>query len=73
MKIIVIGGTGHIGTYLIPRLVKAGHEVICVSRKKSSPYNKQAAWKAVKHIIINRTKAEKQGVFGSQIKELKSN
>lgn len=71
MKIIVIGGTGHIGTYLIPRLVKAGHEVICVSRKKSSPYDKQATWKAVKHIIIDRVKAEEQGVFGSQIKELK--
>ncbi len=36
MKVIVIGGTGHIGTYLIPRLVKAGHDVICVSRQKIS-------------------------------------
>ena len=32
MKVIVTGGTGHIGTYLIPRLVEAGHEVICITR-----------------------------------------
>ena len=38
MKIVVIGGTGHIGTYLIPRLIMAGHEVICISRKKREPY-----------------------------------
>jgi NAD(P)-dependent dehydrogenase (short-subunit alcohol dehydrogenase family) len=30
MVIVVIGGTGHIGTYLIPRLVAARHEVILV-------------------------------------------
>ena len=28
MKIVVIGGTGHIGTFLIPMLVKEGYETI---------------------------------------------
>ena len=37
MKIIVIGGTGHIGTYLVPHLVEAGHEVINVSRGQRQP------------------------------------
>lgn len=72
MKIVIIGGTGHIGTYLIPRLVKMGHEAICVSRKKSKPYNESTLWEFVEQITIDRTKAERQGVFGSQIKELKA-
>ena len=31
-RIVVIGATGHIGTYLVPRLVRGGHEVIAISR-----------------------------------------
>ena len=31
-RVIVIGATGHIGTYLVPRLVRGGHEVTAVSR-----------------------------------------
>ena len=31
-RVVIIGGSGHVGTYLVPRLVEAGHEVICVSR-----------------------------------------
>ncbi len=27
MKVLVIGATGHVGTYLVPRLVELGHEV----------------------------------------------
>jgi nucleoside-diphosphate-sugar epimerase len=38
MRIAVIGGTGHIGTFLSPRLAQAGHEVICVSRGQRRPY-----------------------------------
>lgn len=70
MKVVVIGGTGHIGTYLVPQLVAAGHEVVCVSRQKSEPYSKDPLWESVKHITIDRTKAEAQGTFGAQIKEL---
>jgi uncharacterized protein YbjT (DUF2867 family) len=32
MRIAVIGGSGHIGTWLTPMLVEAGHEVVVVSR-----------------------------------------
>ena len=32
MRVAVIGGTGHIGSYLTPMLVEAGHSVTCVSR-----------------------------------------
>ncbi|MDA0194298.1 MAG: NAD-dependent epimerase/dehydratase family protein [Bacteroidetes bacterium] len=71
MKVIVIGGTGHIGTYLVPRLVIAGHEVICISRQNREPYSNHAAWKSVKNITIDRSKAEEHGDFGLKIKELK--
>jgi len=70
MKIVVIGGTGHIGTYLIPRLVTAGHEVICVSRNKQQPYSTSPLWNSVKHITLDRTEAEAKGTFGSQIRAL---
>ena len=30
MRVVIIGGSGHVGTYLAPRLVEAGHEVVNV-------------------------------------------
>jgi nucleoside-diphosphate-sugar epimerase len=36
-RVVVIGATGHIGTYLVPRLVDAGHEVTVVSRGTRGP------------------------------------
>ena len=38
-RVVVIGATGHIGTYLVPRLVDRGHEVIAVSRGTRGPYH----------------------------------
>ena len=38
MKVLVIGATGHIGSYLVPELVKAGHDVVALSRKGQLPY-----------------------------------
>ena len=70
MKVVVIGGTGHIGTYLIPRLINAGHEVICVSRQQRDPYKSDPAWNAVRQISIDRIVAEEKNNFGSQIKAL---
>jgi len=72
MKIVVIGGTGHIGTYLIPLVVKMGHDVICVSRNNRKPYNECSLWEQVQKITIDRTAAEREGIFGVQIKGLKA-
>jgi len=47
MRVIVIGGSGHIGTYLTPRLVEEGHTVICVSRSQRKPYLPHTAWQDV--------------------------
>jgi nucleoside-diphosphate-sugar epimerase len=70
MKVTIIGGTGHVGTYLVPGLVLAGHEVTCVSRRNREPYTPHAAWKSVRQVIIDREEAERQGTFGEQILRL---
>jgi nucleoside-diphosphate-sugar epimerase len=69
MRIVVIGGTGHIGTYLVPRLVEAGHSVVNVSRSQRAPYLQNAAGKGVEQLTIDRSAEEGSGTFGSHICE----
>ena len=71
MRIIVIGGTGHIGTYLVPRLVSAGHEVIVVTRGQHQPYLEHPAWQSVQRVILDRSSLEKEAAFGKAIRALK--
>lgn len=70
MRVIVIGSRGHIGTYLVPRLVEAGHEVICLSRGQRDPYQPHAAWQQVQQVTVDRTAAEQDGSFGEQVAAL---
>src|SRR5688572_30170773 len=70
MRAVIIGGTGHVGTYLVPRLVEAGYQVICVSRNNQQPYQQHAAWKKVAMETLDRTQLERQGLFGRAILEL---
>ena len=58
MFVIIIGGTGHVGTYLVPRLIEAGHEVIAVSRQERSTYQSNPAWNIVQQVQINQRKRE---------------
>lgn len=71
MRIVIIGGSGHIGTYLVPRLVEGGHTVVNVSRSLREPYQPHTAWKAVEQVQADRTAEEAAGVFGARIRELK--
>jgi nucleoside-diphosphate-sugar epimerase len=71
MRVVVIGGTGHIGTYLIPRLVASGYEVLNVSRSKRAPYSEHSAWKSVAHVRMDRSEEERSGKFGKQIRDLR--
>lgn len=70
MKVVIIGGTGHVGTYLVPRLVHAGHEVVSVSRQQRAAYQPHAAWQSVQQVVIDRLEAEKTNEFGQQIADL---
>lgn len=72
MRVVIIGGTGHVGTYLVPRLAELGHEVIVVSRRKRQPYRPHAAWNRVKQVTIDRKEAEAAGTFGRQVADLEA-
>lgn len=70
MRVVIIGGTGHVGTYLVPRLVEAGHEVISISRGQQEPYHSHAAWGSVKQVVADRTAEEAAGLFGQRVRDL---
>ncbi len=70
MRVIVIGGSGHIGTYLIPRLVEAGHLVVNVSRGQREPYQPHMAWRSVKQVVVDKDAEDAAGIFGQRILEL---
>ena len=70
MRIAIIGGSGHIGSYLTPRLVGAGHTVLNVSRSQREPYQAHPAWEHVEAVTLDRTAEEAAGQFGNRIREL---
>lgn len=70
MRVVIIGGSGHIGTYLVPKLVEYGHAVINVTRGQSEPYLPHKAWAQVQPVTMDRDTLEKDGTFGQQIAEL---
>src|SRR5262249_8651657 len=69
-RIVVIGATGHIGTYLVPRLVRAGHEVVAVSRGTRAPYVPAPEWARVQQVTADREAEDASGVFGERIAAL---
>lgn len=69
-RIVVIGGSGHVGTYLLPTLVERGHEVVNVSRGTAKPYRHNYTWDRVEHVALDRTAEERTGQFGARIAEL---
>src|SRR5579863_467741 len=69
-RIVVIGATGHIGTYLVPRLVRGGHQVVAISRGEREPYVPAAEWSRVQRIAVDREAAEAAGTFGERVAAL---
>jgi nucleoside-diphosphate-sugar epimerase len=67
MRIVVIGASGHIGSFLVPRLVRAGHEVVAVSRGHREPYVADEAWQQVQRIRLDRDVEEQAGTFGDRV------
>jgi len=70
-RIIVIGGSGHIGAYLIPALVEQGHDVVNVSRGQSGKYRPHTAWQSVEQVTLDRTAEERSGRFASRMAGLR--
>lgn len=67
MRVVVIGASGHIGTYLIPMLVDNGYETIAITRKMSKPYEDAPAWHKVNRVCLDR---ENDPDFISKLKEM---
>jgi len=70
-RVVVIGATGHIGTYLVPRLVDGGHEVVAVSRGTRGPYHAGPQWDAVTRVTADREAEDAEGSFGERIAALR--
>ena len=69
-RIVIIGGSGHVGTYLVPALVERGHEVVNISRGTATPYRPHPNWKTVEQVLVDRKAEETEGKFGSRIADL---
>jgi nucleoside-diphosphate-sugar epimerase len=70
-RVVIIGGSGHVGSYLVPRLVELGHDVVNVTRGVSKPYRPHYAWHQVENVSLDRLAEEKTGQFGKKIAALK--
>src|SRR3954451_3530801 len=70
-RVVVIGGSGHVGTYLVPRLVASGFDVVNISRGQREPYQPNSAWKSVQTLLLDRDTEEKAGTFGDRVRALK--
>ena len=70
MRVAIVGGSGHIGSYLTPLLAEAGLDVICVSRGLRTPYREDRAWAKVRRVHLDRAAEEASGTFGDRIAAL---
>jgi nucleoside-diphosphate-sugar epimerase len=70
-RVVIIGATGHIGSYLVPRLVRGGHEVIAMSRGIRGPYHQSSQWDSVTMVTVDRDAADAEGSFGAQVAALR--
>lgn len=71
-KAVVIGGTGHIGTYLVPWLTELGYEVVSVSRQKREPYQPHPAWSRIVQVNLDREALDGKGRFGQRIADMEA-
>ena len=72
MRVAVIGGSGHVGTFLVPRLVRAGHEVVNISRGTRTAYVEAAEWQHVRQVVADRQQEDRDGTFGDRVAGLRT-
>ena len=70
-RVVVIGATGHIGSYLVPRLVRGGHDVVAISRGARAPYHDSPEWQRVTRVAADRDAEDAAGTFGTRIAALR--
>jgi nucleoside-diphosphate-sugar epimerase len=70
MRVVVVGGSGHIGTFLLPRLVRAGHTVVNLSRGARRPYAADATWAQVEQVVVDREAEDAAGSFPATVARL---
>jgi nucleoside-diphosphate-sugar epimerase len=71
MRVLVIGGTGHIGSYLVPRLVIRGHRVQVVARTPAPQYtDPRLAWGEVEWIVADRSAEERDETWRRRMESL---
>jgi nucleoside-diphosphate-sugar epimerase len=70
MRIVVIGGSGHVGSFLVPRLVRTGHQVVNLTRGVRTPYVDDEAWSGVEQIPMDRAAEDAAGTFGKRVAAL---
>src|SRR5260370_86551 len=70
-RVVVIGATGNIGSYLVPRLVRGGDEVIAMSRGVRGLYHASPQWKSVTRVRVDREAQDAEGTFGAQVAALR--
>jgi nucleoside-diphosphate-sugar epimerase len=72
MRVVVVGATGHIGSYLVPSLVSAGHEVVAMSRGLRDPYRSDPAWESVRRVTVDRDAEDAAGTFAGRLADLRA-
>jgi uncharacterized protein YbjT (DUF2867 family) len=62
-RVVVVAATGHIGSYLVPRLVRGGHDVIAMSRGLRDSYHASPEWTSVTEASVDRA-AHRSAMWG---------
>lgn len=71
MKILVVGGTGHIGSYLIPRLIRNGFDVSVTARDDKPKYVlPEMGWGKVNWILCDKRAEEESGAWAKRLAEI---
>lgn len=71
MRVLVIGGTGHIGSYLTPRLLRRGFDVSVIARHARPQYAvAQMGWDKVHWILCDKNAEEKSGAWARRLAEI---
>ena len=71
MRVLVIGGTGHIGSYLTPRLVRRGYDVTVTARTAEPKYAVAAfGWDRVHWELCDRRAEEQSGAWARRLAAL---